>query len=87
MQVVAGKGNNAAGRRLYDRAEMVADVADQVVGLGVLAVRDDVAPGASRLVIEDRDGAVLLVDRIERAPAGQVGLVVGISNVAGILVP
>ena len=52
---------------------------------------DDGAAGVGAGVRQEIDGAVLFADVVQRAPAGDVGLVVGLGviplHVAGVLVP
>ena len=85
MEDRAGEAGDAPGGEDQRIAGIVADVADQVVRVGI----EDMLDGCSRpgpRVRQEPDGPVVCVDVVERDPAREVGLV-RIADEAGVLMP
>ena len=82
----AGEGDNAACGHFCNEAGVFAKVADFVVA----AFFDDVVyprANAAAGIGQEMDGAVFFAHVVERAPAGEVRFVVGITDVARVLMP
>lgn len=82
----AGEGDNAACGNFCNEAGVFAKVADFVVA----AFFDDVVyprANAAARIGQEMDGAVFFAHVVERTPAGEIRFVVGITDVARVLMP
>ena len=82
----AGEGDNAACGYFCNEAGVAAKVADFVIA----AFFDDVMhprANAAAGIGQEMDGAVFFTHVVERTPAGEIRFVVGITDIARVLVP
>lgn len=82
----AGEGDNAACGNFCNEAGVFAKVADFVVA----AFFDDVVyprANAAARIGQEMDGAVFFAHVVERTPAGEIRFVVGITDIARVLMP
>ena len=82
----AGEGDDASCGNFCNEAGVTAKVADFVVA----AFFDDVVyprANAAARIGQEMDGAVFFAHVVERTPAGEIRFVVGITDIARVLVP
>ena len=82
----AGEGDNAACGDFCNEAGVAAKVADFVVAAFFNDVVYPRANAATRIG-QEMDGAVFFAHVVERTPAGEIRFVVGITDIARVLVP
>ena len=86
MEDDAGEGDNAACGDFCNEAGVAAKVADFVVAAFFNDVVYPRANAATRIG-QEMDGAVFFAHVVERTPAGEIRFVVGITDIARVLVP